>query len=658
MLVPMAKVEIIGPKDLFYDVMSLVHEQGRLHIEDLSNKIEKGELPLNHMEVDATQAKDLLGLDDMLVRLRAILKVLERASEPVDSARVAAEAARLEALGGEVLSEQVVAIIDEVEDRTATLSAAEGDLVAEEAQLARYEPILKKIQPLAQQITTTGSYDSVALLFERRYKSAIESLREELDRITHKHYEIESTDVDEDTTAVIVVYSKAYTDAVHKFLTLENLNQVRLPSEFEGLPFDEAFDEIKSRRAQLPAELAAVREQLKELSKRWRERLLAARDVLVNRIDEIHAIPKFGRTEYAFVITGWMPVTDLEGLRALISARWGDDVIVEQTEIAEGESKDIPVALKNPKAMEPFEKLLGFYGMPRYGTLDPTWMLFVFFPLFMGMIVGDFGYGAIMLGIILWLRMRNKDNPLIQVATSVLGPAATAVFAFGFLYGEMFGNLPSTFGWVTGHPPGWFGVVPIFERVELIRPFMYVAIAVGVVHVLLGLILGVVNAVRTKSRNHLWEKGGILAFLLGMFAAVGLSLPVVTGQMGKWALGGQATFAVVALIGFVFAIRGGKIMGVVEMVEAVSGMASYIRIMAVGLMGAIFADAINGIVGDMSKAPVLAALVALVLHSLNFVIAAFSPAIHALRLNFLEFFGKFYETGGRVYQPFTKTGGE
>ncbi len=653
----MAKIEIIGPKGLFYDVMSLVHDQGRLHIEDLSNKIDQGEVPLDHMEVAVGQESDLEGMDEMLVRLRAILKALEREAGEVDAAKVAAEYSRLYALDSSTLRERVATIIDEVEDNTASLSTAYSDLETEEAQLSRYEPILRKIQPLARQIVTTGSYDSVALLFERRYKSAIEALREEIDKITHKQYELESTDVDDETTAVILVFAKAYSDAVHKFLTLENLNQIRLPREFDDMPFDLAFDEIKARRAELPADLAAIRTELHELSKSWRDRLLAARDVLIDRIAEIEEIPKFGRTQYAFVISGWIPVPDLQELRNRVSDRWADDVIIDQTEIGEGEYADIPVALKNPKAMEPFQKLLGVYGMPKYGTLDPTWMLFVFYPLFFGMIVGDMGYGAIMLGIVLWLRFRFRNNAAIQIATSILGPAATMVIAFGVVYAEAFGDLLSVhLGWVRDITV--LGVQLPFHRVQLVIPFMLIAISVGVIHVVLGLAIGVINAVRTKSKHHLWEKGGILAFLLGAGAAIGLSLPIVTDQFGQWAVGGQALFALLALAGFIFALRGGKVMGAIELIESVSHMASYIRIMAVGLAGAIFADAVNGIVAGMGKTPILAAVVAVLLHGLNIIIAAFSPTIHALRLNFLEFFGKFYETGGTKYEPFTKTGGE
>ncbi len=660
MLVPMARIEIIGPKGLFFDVVSMIHDQGKLHIEDLSKKISRGEVPLDRMEVVSGQARDRQQMEEQLIRVRAILRALDTGDAPVDKQAVREEYARLYDLEPEQLAQEISDVIAEVEDRTATLAATHTDLESEVALLARYEPILQKIQPLARQVITTGNYDSVALLFERRYKSGIEALKEEFDKLTNKQYEIVSTDVDEDTTAAIVVFGKQYSDAVHKFLAIENINQIRLPSGFEGMPFDAAYDELKSRRASLPSDLDTVRKELDALSNTWAVKLTAIRDVLIDRNAEIEAIPKFGRTEYAFVVNGWMPVEDVPELRQAIKERWGDDIIVEQREIKESEFKDTPVALKNDPRVAPFQALVGVYGTPRYGTLDPTWMLFVFYPLIFGMIVGDLGYGLIMLGVVLWLRNKFKENPSIQLATSVLGPAATMVVVFGIIYGEFFGDLLGPHYLNLIRPINILGVELPFHRVgdDLIIVFMGIAIAFGVVHVLLGLIFGVINAVKTKSRHHLWEKAGILVFLLGVMVAVAVSLPFITGSFGTWAKGAQFLFAALALGGFVFAVRGGGIMGVIELVESVAHIVSYIRIMAVGLMGAIFADAVNGIVAGLSDVPIAGVLVAVVLHSLNLIIAAFSPTIHALRLNFLEFFGKFYETGSELYSPFKKTGGE
>ncbi len=656
----MARVEIIGPKTHFFDVVSLIHDLGTLHIEDLTKKIQTGEMPLETMEVYDRQRRDQERMEDQLIRVRAILRALHHEGAPPDSEARKSEYKRLYAMDSEELAAEVTRVIDEVEDRTATLASSHTSLEAELALLARYEPILHKIQPLAKQIVTTGAYESVALLVERRYKGALEQLKAELDKLTHRQCEIVSTDVDEETTAVIVVFNRQYSEPVHKFLAMENVNQIRLPSEFKDVPFDVAYDQIKERRQSLPTDLKDVTSELEEMSDTWQLKLSTVRDVLTDKIDEISAIPKFGRTEYAFVITGWVPANEVGQVRKAMASEWGDEIIVEQMEIREEEFADTPVALKNPKAVAPFQNILSVYGVPRYGTLDPTMMLFIFFPLFMGLIIGDIGYGAVLLGITIWLRVKFRENNVVQIATSILGPAATMVFLFGFVYGELFGNLfhaqiVDFMRRVSG------GALPFLRtQGEMIKVFMYLAVGVGVVHILLGLVMGVINAVRTKSRKHLFEKAGILTFVvcIGIVVVLGIAAQ----NFGSWAIGGQVLFAILALAGFFYAIRGGGVMGVIETLEAFTGMASYIRIMAVGLAGAIFAEAINEIVADMAAGNpamlVVAVLIGIVLHTLNFVIACFSPFIHAMRLNLLEFFGKFYETGKQQYSPFTKTGGE
>ncbi len=669
----MAKVEIIGPKSDFFEVVSMLHDQGKLHIEDLSRKIQAGEVPLERMELYEQQQVDQERMEELLIRVRSIVKALHRDDLPSDPAKRRAEYDRLFAMDATELQDEVARVVEEVEERTASLAAERTNLESESSLLTRYEPILQKIQPLAKQIVTTGAYESVALLVERRYKQGLELLKEELDKITHKQCEIVSTDVDEDTTAAIVVFSKTYSDPVHKFLAMENVNQIRMPSSFEDMPFDVAYETLKERQKHLPAELEKVTIELEELSKAWLLRLSTVRDVLIDKIEEISAIPKFGRTEYAFVINGWLPAADVDELRRALAATWGDDIIVTQTEIRDSEFAETPVAVKNPKRVAPFAKLVGVRGVPKYGTVDPTFMLFIFFPIIYGMIVGDFGYGAVMLAVVLWLRRKFKENEMVQVATSILGPAVTMVIVFGIAYGEGFGDVPYRFGWVysvtnSSFPwladgtYAWFGFLPVFHRVKEIMPFLIIAIAAGVFHVCIGLVVGVINAIKTKSKKHLQEKGGILVLLIALLAIVALFSQGAEELLGETGLlAAQSGIALIAVAGFIYALKGGGIMGAVETLETFIHIASYIRIMAVGLAGALFADAINAIMVILSPdggISIVGILMGVVLHSLHVLMAAFSPMIHALRLNLLEFFGKFYEVGKQQYSPFTKTGGE
>lgn len=655
MLVPMARMELIGPKNRFFDVVSLLHEIGTLHIEDLSKKIGSGELPLDQMEVVENQLAEQERMEELLIRLRSIIKALHLPSSAVDEVARQKHYLELWQLDAKELAAEVSKVIDQVEDRTSSLAQAQFSMEAEIGLLARYEPILQKIQPLAKQIVTTGAYDSVALLVERRYKGALEGLKKELDAITSNQCEIVSTDVDEETTAVIMVFGKKYSEAVHKFLAMENVNQVRLPSEFQDMPFDVAYDQLRQRRTDLPAQLDKVKSELEAMSNTWYMKLTTVRDVLVDKIDETAAIPKFGQTEYAFVITGWLPVDGVKEFRKLINDKFGPDVIVNQLEIDEHDFEETPVALSNPKFAAPYEGLIGYLmgGKPTYGTFDPTIILAFTYPLIFGMIVGDVGYGVLMLAAILWMRFKYKDKPGVQMATGVLGPAATAAILFGFFYGEVFGNLLGAHGFDWIKPINVLGVTLPYNREEDVMPLMIAALALGVIQVLFGLVLGVFNAVKMKHKKHVRIKGSLAGIVVG-----GLIWIVAMVLLGDSSISPavQMIGATVMLLSVLGVFIFGQVMGFVELLEMIGAIASYIRVMAVGLSDAIFASAIN----EMSKSMPLAVgiIVMVLMHGLHLVLAAFTPNIHALRLNFLEFFGKFYEAGKEEYRPFHKTGGE
>lgn len=652
MLVPMAKIEIIGPKGKFFDVVDMLHEHGKVHIEDLSQKIDSKEVQLDQMELVQSQDAELERKGELLIRVRAVIKALQLPGVQVDEAKRQKEYLRLWQLDSAELSDEIAHVVDEVEEKTSGLAISQTGIESELALLARYEPILQKIQPLAKQIVTTGNFDSVALLVERKYKSALDQLKDELDKITNKQCEIVSTDVDEDTTAAIIVFNKTYSEPVHKFLAIENVNQIRLPSDLQGMAFDQAYDTVKDRQKALPKQLEDVSSELESMSAKWYLRLTTIRDVLSDRVDEIAAIPKFGQTDYAFVIAGWIPAADIAHLRRTLLKKFGEDVIVSQLEIDEHDFKETPVSLVNRKEVAPFEWLLTLRGgMPSYGTLDPTIILAVFYPIIFGMIVGDIGYGAVMLGLVLWLRLKNKDNEGIKMATGILGPACTMAIVWGFVYGEFFGNLLVPYWIPITVIPGVL-TLPIHRVATSLALFMIgLSLFMGLIQVVFGLVLGIINGVKTKHMSHVYEKSGMLGFLGGLLLFGLMLIPVLEPAKNVIGiLGGLAVFG-----GLFYALKGGKAAGLVESISLITSIASYIRIMALGLAGAIFADAVNTLA---AKLGFIGIVVGLLLHSVNILISAFSPNIHAIRLNLLEFFGKFYEPSTEPYKPFQKTGGE
>ena len=316
---PDGKVEIIGPKSQFFDVVSLLHEQGKLHIEDLSKKIQTGEVPLDHMEVVARQQARPRS-DGRAAHPRARDP---QGAPPRRTRRSTRRARRTSTTGSgsstpDELADEIATVIDEVEDRTSTLassahrrsSARSRCSRATSRSCRRSSRSPSRSSPPARS-TPSRCWSSAAT------RRALEQLKAELDKITHKQCEIVSTDVDEDTTAAIVVFNRQYSEPVHKFLAMENVNQIRLPTDFQDMPFDVAYDEHQGAPAS--AARRARRRSASELEEMSEHVVPAARrpsaTCSIDKIDEIEAIPKFGRTEYAFVITGWIPVDDVTALR-------------------------------------------------------------------------------------------------------------------------------------------------------------------------------------------------------------------------------------------------------------------------------------------------------------------------------------------------------
>jgi V/A-type H+-transporting ATPase subunit I len=211
---------------------------------------------------------------------------------------------------------------------------------------------------------------------------------------------------------------------------------------------------------------------------------------------------------------------------------------------------------------------------------------------------------------------------------------------FGFLFGEAFGTLGEHYGM---HPI-------LFSRTspESLLSLLILAIAVGAVHITLGLVLGIWEAARDRSRSHLLERGGMLVGLIGLFLLVGV--------LAEFLPDGFLTPAIsILIVGIVLlgASLGwlGIFMGPIEFIGLIGNILSYLRIAAIGLASVYLAQFANEMAGSIGSV-IVGAIIAVLLHAMNLVLGGFSPTIHSLRLHYVEFFRKFYEGGGRPYQPF------
>jgi V/A-type H+-transporting ATPase subunit I len=301
-----------------------------------------------------------------------------------------------------------------------------------------------------------------------------------------------------------------------------------------------------------------------------------------------------------------------------------------------------PTFYDNPRWIKPFETIMQLVSPPAYREVDPSPVLAIFFPFFFGLMVGDIGYGLVILAFALIVKKKFGFNAFAKNISEILIISSIPTIIFGFLYGEFFGDFGETMGWI--QPVHLLGIT--WNRVDAMIPMLLFAIAVGVVHVFLGLGIGIRNEMIRKNKKHVAEKVGMLLVITAILLLLTLALKMIP----SWMMYPSVAMVIVALV---LIIYGGGALGPMEIMSSVGNILSYARLMAIGMASVILAIVANRIGGAIGIA-IIGVIAAVLLHTLNIILAMFSPSIHSMRLHLVEFFSKFYEGGGMPYKPFRK----
>ncbi|MDP1808733.1 MAG: V-type ATP synthase subunit I [Actinomycetota bacterium] len=659
MLVRMSKIEIVGARDMFFEVLHKIHELGCMSIEDVAHQAQSGRYIVRPMDLDEVHRKSKQELEEALVKVSSIIASMPPA--PINPKLLAKQAVDAEEVWQEDNNKfmaEVRKTVSSVEEDIKALSAEKRELLAEQGNLARYQVVMTKVAPLVGKLVTLENYDSVALLVEKKFANLIEIVRQEVDRITASQSHMVADDVDEQTVAVLLVFHNKYARQVKSFISGESVNEVIVPENLQSLPYDEALRRVAARRKEIPKRLEEVDKQLKDMSRTWYFTFLTQKQVLRDKLDEFDVLSEFGATDYTFVIVGWLPTKHVAKCKREFNQLFGDKLFVEELAISEHEAEDAPIQYIHSAWVRPFEPLVQMFGTPRYGTVDPVPLVAVFFPLFFGIILGDMGYALVLLAIAFYLRFKQRANQVLQAISIILFLSGPASFFFGFLYGEFFGDLGYKLGVSLGAPAHvsvpLLGLELPWNRRELLTPTLLFAVGLGTAHIILGLALGVVNGLRGHHKKHALEKG---ATLVALVALAPIIYKMLTGLPNSFTTPGW--LLLIAAVPVLFYSAG--IMGPIEVLGTLSNIVSYARIMAIGLVSVILAETANEMARNIGKSGEIASVVlgifiALLIHALNLTIHVFTPSLHVLRLNFVEFFGKFYESGGKEYKPFKRGG--
>ncbi len=636
MIEPMAKVRLVSPRTLVDRVTALLQDAGVLHIE--SAPAEAAQIPLRLQVIDEPMRQLQTELERLHEELCRLLVLLPEVHAPFTADRASSPPPFLPPSGGrnqegdwKRIAQLVRQIGSRVDYLTGHLKVCEDEL----ALLSKYERAIEALAPFLRLIRESDEIDHLGVTIEEEGRARVlPLLHEMMAKVTNNRYELFHNRLDERTLAVLLVFPKAQAARIRSLLWEEGITELRLPASVSGKPLAQALRVILKKKVDLPLRAARYREQLTAVARTWRQDLLRYRNAVAQRLQQIEATASFYQTELATIIYGWVPSRALGTLRDRIEQAFGGRVVLEAYPIQRAEWATVPVVLTNPRWLQPFESLTRLIALPRYGSIDPTPYLAVFFPLFYGMILGDVGYGLLILITVTVVRRRYSRHPMVHDLTFVLAVASVVAVLFGFLFGELFGELGKS-----------FGLHPMLNRMEAFIPLLYLSIGIGAGHVCLGILLGALGAWREGSWHECLAKVGGLGLVLSFVVLIGgLSglFPLLWSKAASAGLVGSLTMALVF----------GGARGFLELHNLVNVL-SYLRLMGIGVASAALAFAANTL-GGMVGNVLLAVVIGMTLHTINLVFGLLSPTIQSLRLHYVEFFENFFAPGGRPYKPFKR----
>jgi V/A-type H+-transporting ATPase subunit I len=578
-------------------------------------------------------------------------------------------------MGSMVEMEAVRPQVDQIEGEVKTITDQLSD---EKKRLELLESQLRQLEPIADvdvEVDALRKPTFMHSILGIVPAANISRLRTSLLRVPHVFFVLRE---DAQKPVVWILGSKNSSDILERAAKSAYLNPLSLPDGFAGTPeqitemLRKEIESSKQKISGLEADLVKYGESHKtELKKLlW--------DVHISRV-MADAIVRFGQLRHTYVVVGWVPTADLEDLITRLKEA-SREVLIETTRTSRsGHHANVPVALSQNKWLKPIQMLVGTYGHPSYGELDPTLLIAFTFPLLYGAMFGDLGQGLVLmiLGILAHNKIILKGMQSLGLLFVYCGASASV---FGYLYGSVFG--------FEGHLVEeylHFHLEPVFSPIGNILGILSLAIDVGIVILMFSFLLGMLNNIRSMDwADLLFGHSGVAAFLFYI-----CFLSVLGGFLGNTALAPKIAVAIHSLplpfapllisVFGIFVMFGGffrnmveghtliegkgiggfamfLVQSVMDLIETVISMLSntlsFIRVGAFAVAHGGLSLAVYSIATLGGEQPGVGFWITILIgNGLIILLEGLIVYIQTMRLHYYEILGKFFHGGGMQFEP-------
>jgi V/A-type H+-transporting ATPase subunit I len=615
LILEMERIRILGPIDQLKPVLQCIQDLGLVHLIDAPETE-----TLEPLTISPEEKRRLRMIHKVLADAEVALKLI--GGEPVRAARSKQE----------WTLPQAALVAGRTRRRLETLQEQHEELEEERSLILKFQPFFAVFKRMEAGLDARGIRVFYLVLREGG-QSDLARLRAALREDLGEGFELLGQPSEGGEAAMLLAVPSSNATEAEQLLSESGVQSLSLPDRFQQRSVGATMQRMQERLSQLPGELAKLEDRRRQIASERGGELLEIESFVRDQLSTLQAMEKAVTTPRAFVLEGWIPAAALSDLERRISKSFGDGVEVDTVASSEWTGDPAPVVLKNPRLFQPFEAITSMMPLPRYGSVDPTPFVAILFPMFFGIVLGDVGYGVILAAVSLILRFRSAPDSKLRSVAEIGGACAVFSIIFGFLYGELFGDL--------GHH---IGLHPIsFSREEAFFPFLGLAVALGVVHIVIGLLIGAVQEFRGDKRRAVGR-----SMAAAMIVLIALALMAAADMLPQRFF---TPLVIAVLVAFPILVIGEGVLAPIEFVSTLGNVLSYARIMAVGTASVMMAVVANRMIGAFGGV-VVGVLFALLFHLINFVIGIFSPTIHLLRLHYVEFFQKFYSPGGSQYEPF------